>query len=121
MVFKNPFQNISTGSLFIFVIVLIILIQVVSLLISAFIDIPALKTGSWFIFLSGGLSLIFLAKVVFRGNFEKLDVVGFLLILGLTVILYMYLPDFFPEIFSFLANSPAGQSADSLQSILNLP
>lgn len=119
---KNPFKNISIGAIFTFILAGLILTQVVSLLVSSiFSSVPALRTGSLLILLSAGMTMIFLAKVVFSGNFGKMDILGLLILGTITIGMYYYLPQFFPELFSFMANTTAGISAQNLASILNLP
>ena len=121
MVWKNPFKDLSTGKIFIFVIALIILTQVISLLISSlFKSVPVLKTGFLLILFSVGLTIIFLAQVVFKGSFDRNDFLGLILIGTITVLMFVYGGKFFPQIFSFI-DSSALESAKNLQSILNLP
>lgn len=121
MAFKNIFKGFSTMSLFISVLALIILTQAVSLLISSiFGSIPILKTGSILIILSVGLILIFIAQIVFKGEFNRSNILALLLLGTLTVLMYIYGSNFFPQIFSFI-DSSALESAKNLQSILKLP
>ena len=118
---KNLFKDFSTMSLFISILSLIILTQVVSLLISSiFSSVPALRTGNILIILSVGLILIFIAQIVFKDGFNKFNIFGLILLGTLTVLAYIYLPQFFPELFSFI-DSSAVQSAQSLASTLKLP
>lgn len=121
MAFKNPFKGFTIGKLILFVIGLVLATQIISLLISLiFKDIPVLRTGPLFIIVSGSLAFFFLAKVVIKGQFEKLDVFGFVILVAITVALYIYGGQFIPQIFS-LAGDSALQSAQALQSALGLP
>ena len=117
----NPFKGLTIGKLFTFVIALLILTQVFSLLISSiFTTIPALKTGSLLIILSAGMTLIFLATIVFSGDFSNRDIIGLVLVGAITVLMYIYGSEFFPQIFSFI-DSSAVESAQSLASFIGLP
>jgi len=117
----NPFKGLTIGKAFTFVIALLILTQVSSLLISSiFTTVPALKTGSLLIILSAGMTLIFLAMIVFSGDFSNRDILGLVLVGAVTVLMYIYGSEFFPQIFSFI-DSSALESAKNLQSVLNLP
>lgn len=108
-------------SLFISVLALIVLTQVVSLLISSiFSSVPALRTGNLLILLSVGLVLIFIAQIVFDKGFDKWNIIGLLLLGAITVLMYIYGNQVFPELFSFISND-AVNSANALQSTLGLP
>ena len=124
MAFKNPFKDISIGGIILFMIGMVLVTQIISLLISLiFKNVPILRTGSILIVISGSLAFFFLAKVVLmkkETGFEKLDLFGFFLLLLLTIGLYMYGSQIFPTIFSII-DSSAVNSAQQLQSFLNLP
>ena len=124
MAFKNPFKDISIGGIILFMIGMVLVTQIISLLISLiFKNIPILKTGGILIVIAGSLAFFFLAKVVLikkETGFEKLDLFGFILLLLLTVGLYMYGSDVFPQVFSFMSND-AVTSANALQSFIGLP
>ncbi len=122
MAYKNPFKGLTIGKVIVTLVGLIIIIQVLSLAVSLiFPSVPALKTGFFLILITGGVSLIFLLKVVFRGqSFTTNDYIGFALLLGITIAMFAYGDKFLPQVFSFL-DSSAVQSAISLRSVLNLP
>ena len=124
MAFKNPFKDISIGGIILFMIGMVLVTQIMSLLISLiFKNVPILKTGGVLIIISGSLAFFFLAKVVLikkETGFDKLDFLGFLLLLALTIGLYMFGSQFVPMIFSIF-DSSALQSAQSLASIIGLP
>jgi|TARA_Y100000310_G_scaffold312884_1_gene360660 hypothetical protein len=119
--FKNPLKNLSIQGIVIFVAALLFVSQILSLFItSIFKDVPVLKTGNLVILLSVGITMIFLVRVAFDGAFTRNDIIGLVLIGGITVAAFVYLPEFFPQIFSVFGDS-AIQSAQSLASTLNLP
>ena len=122
MAFRNPFKNFSIGKIFTFLIALLIISQIVSLFISSiFKDVPTLKTGNLLILVSVGLTLIILATFVFKADFKRSDFLALLLVGGITVLMYVYGGQFFPDIFSFIGGDNLLQSAQSLQSTLGLP
>ena len=116
--FKNPFAGFTVGKLFVFVVATIILIQVVSLLISSvFKDIEVIKTGWLLILISTGLVIIFLTKMVFRGEMGKIQIFMLILLITVTVVMYIYGSTYFPQIFSFI-DSSALESSQALQSLV---
>jgi|TARA_Y100000034_G_scaffold114936_1_gene151541 hypothetical protein len=119
--FSNPFRAFSIQKLFIFVAITIFLVQVVSLAItSVFSDVPLIKTGNLVLILSVALTFVFLANVGFSGEFKRTDILGIVLLGGITVAIYIYGGQLFPEIFSIVGDS-ALNSAQSLQSSIGLP
>lgn len=118
---RNPFENLTPARIFTFIVVALILVQIVSLLISSiFKEIPIIKGGPIVIIISAGLTIIFLTKIVFSGEFTKMKIFGLFLLIGITVLVYMFGSNYFPTIFSFI-DSSALESAKALQSALNLP
>jgi len=120
----NPLRSqfkFTPGVLFTYVIVFIIIVQLISLAISSvFTDVPMFKSGPLLIIISIGLAAVFLAKVVFKGTFEKTDFIGFLLIVGVALLLHYFGAQFLPQIFSFIDTS-ALESTQSLASTIGLP
>jgi len=117
---KNQF-SLTPGMLFLYIIVLIGVVQIISLVISSvFTAVPVFKSGPLLIVISVTLGAVFLSKVVFKGSFEKTDFIGFLLIIAVAVLLHIYGAQFLPTIFSFI-DSSALESAQSLQSAIGLP
>ncbi len=111
----------TPGALFLYVVVLIGIVQIISLVISSiFTTVPMFKSGPVLIVVSVILGVIFLSKVVFKGSFEKTDFIGFLLIIGVALLLHTYGSQFLPQIFSFI-DSTALESAQALQSTIGLP
>ncbi len=116
---KTQFQ-FTPSMLFLYLIVLIGAVQIISLIISSiFTTVPAFKSGPLLIVISGILAVIFLAKIVFKGNFERTDFIGFLLIIGVVILLHIFGAQFLPQIFS-LIDSSAMESALELGSTLRI-
>tara|TARA_Y100000310_G_C20583092_1_gene763981 strand:+ start:187 stop:555 length:369 start_codon:yes stop_codon:yes gene_type:complete len=117
----NPFKAFSIQKFFVFLIVVVLSVQIISLVIhSIFPNVEVIRTGNALILISVAITFVFLANVGFKGEFGKLDILGVLLLGGLTVGMYIYGSQFFPQVFSIFGDS-AMQSAQSLQSFLRLP
>lgn len=117
----NILERLSVKNIFIFIIILLGGIQVMSFaLTSIFPAIPLFKSGTPLLFISILLTFIFLAFAVFRGQFEKSDIIGFIIVGGFATLVFIYGSTVFPAIFSIFDNS-AIESAQQLQAFLNLP
>jgi len=117
----NPFQKINAGGVVIFLLVLLLLVQVISFIISSiFKNVPLFKGGQIVIIISAFIGLIALVKTVFKDQFDTKNILGFILIMVVVIGIYIYLPTYLPQLFSFISSS-AVDSAQSLASFLNLP
>ncbi len=122
MVLKyNVVRNFSARNILVFIVILLFGIQLVSWAItSIFPTIPLFKSGIPLFYISISLVFIFLIFAVFKGEWSKKDILGFVIVAGVTTIIYIYGSTVFPAIFSILDNS-AIESADVIQSALSLP
>jgi len=115
------FKQLSFAQWIIFFILLIIGVQIVSFVLNSLSsDIPVFKSGMILIFISGGITLSFLIQIIFRTQIQGIDIFALLILMALTAGAYIYLPEFFPQIFSIFGDS-AIESARALQSSLGLP
>ena len=117
----NILERLSPLNIFIYVVILLGGIQLVSwALTSLFPTIPLFKSGMPLFYISVILVFLFLIFAVFRGEWGKKDVVGFIIVAGVTTLIYVYGAQVLPAIFSILDTSVI-ESADIIQSTLNLP
>lgn len=121
MAFKNPFRNFTIGRLFLFIVGVLALVQIFSILISlVFKNVPIFKGGQLLIVLSIFLTFALLTKIVFKQEFQKIDLLLVILMGVVTYGLFNYGSSYIPQIFSFL-DSTAVDSAKNLASTLGLP
>ena len=94
-------MKIDIKSLLIGTLIVLIIIQSSSLVLSKVIGIPQLKLGDviLLIILASGLTVLIGASFKF-GELKREDFLYLFILIGLMVIIYLYLPKYFPNIFS---------------------
>jgi len=93
--------NLDPKKLMLLLIVAVVILQVGSILVSKIIDVPVLKLGFaiMLVILASGLAV--LVNVSFNfGSLKKEDFLYLFIVVGACVGLYIYLPTYFPELFS---------------------
>ena len=121
MAFRNPFIGFTKGGLFIFILAVIASVQIFSMLISTFFKtVPIFKGGQLLIIVSIFLTFILLTKVIFKGSFERMDLLFIVLMGAVTWLLFTYGGIYFPKLFSIFGDQ-AITSARSLASTIGLP
>ncbi len=117
----NILERLSPRNIFIFIVILLGGIQLVSwALTSVFPTIPLFKSGIPLLFISILLTFIFLVMLVFRGEFKRTDIIGFVVVGGFAVLIYYFGSTVFPQLFSILDNS-AIESVQIIASTIGLP
>jgi len=90
----------------------LVIVQVSSLVVSKIINIPVIKLGNVILIILLASFLALLVNVSF--NFKQLkreDIFFFFVIVGFLVLSYIYIPQYFPEIFSII---PGGEGIFSV-------
>ena len=88
--------------LLLLVVVGIIILQLGSVLVSLIIDVPTIKMGFAVMLILLASVLAVLVNVSFNfGKLRKEDFLYFFIVVGSCVSLYIFLPEYFPDLFSF--------------------
>lgn len=102
-VFRDFTRSITVGNFFFFVVMSLVLVFMVSWLINTiFPSVSIVKVGTPFKFLivAAGLTLAFYIITRRQGGLDRSDIFAILLLGGIMVMLFIYMPKLLPEIFS---------------------
>ena len=101
-------RSITVGNFFFFVVMTLILIFTISWFINAiFPSVSVVKVGTPFRFLivGAGLTLAFYIVTRRQGGLDKTDIFSILLLGGIMIALFIYIPKLLPDVFSVLPSN----------------